>query len=66
MAYANQVARAFDVLSVVDESLDLTNTARFIALRSLVRYELRRAFTISSPTPIVSLQAHNLAFLSIK
>ena len=60
-----QAAPALDILSVFDESLDLTNTPGFIALWHVLRYELIKAFMISYPTPTVSFQAHNLAFLSI-
>ena len=49
-----QVAPALDVLSAFDESLDLTNTLRFIALWHLARYEFMRFYN-SSPTPIVFL-----------
>jgi hypothetical protein len=58
-----QVAPALDVLSAFDESLDLTNTLRFIALWHLARYEFMRFYN-SSPTPIVFLQGHNLVFYS--
>lgn len=60
-----QAAPALDILSVFDESLDLTNTPRFIALWHVVRYELTKAFTIFYPAPTVPSQVFNLAFLSI-
>lgn len=44
-----QAAPALDIPSVFDESLDLTNTLRFIASQHLVSYELIRAFTIFLP-----------------
>ena len=37
-----QAAPALDVLSAFDESRDLTNTLRFIALWNLARYEFMR------------------------
>ena len=62
MVYANPGSSSLDVLSAFDESLDLTNILRFIALWHLVRYELVRDFIILPPIPLYLFKYIILSF----